>query len=136
MIAIRSVLILVTLIFIVNDSVRPPRIEYREIKDSACKQSAAEQTSLMMTAEKQKFTLRRIEFLGLTHTSDQLVRDRMGPSVNEGDLFSRKKLVKGLQNMSKLTRAIYPVRMRDVVFSLNKPEQVVDMTICFKERGR
>ena len=132
MIAVRSLFVLVTLLSVINDSV----IEYRKIKDSACKQSAAEQTSLMTIAEKQNFTLRRIEFLGLRYTPDQQVRDRMGPFVNEGDLFSRKKLIKGLQNMSKLTRAIYPVRMRDVVFSLNKPEQHIDMTICFKERTR
>ena len=125
MIAISSILVLVTLLFGLNDSV-----------DSSCKQSAAEQNSLMTIAEKQNFTLRRIEFLGLRYTPDQQVRDRMGPFVNEGDVFSRKKLVKGLQNMSKLTRAIYPVRMRDVVFSLNKPEQHIDMTICFKERSR
>ena len=124
MIAISSILVLVTLLFGVNDSV-----------DSSCKQSAAEQNSLMTIAEKQKFTLRRIEFLGLRHTRDPHVREKLGPFANEGDLFSRKKLVKGLQSMSKL-RAIHPVRMRDVVFYLNEPEQVIDMTICFKERSR
>ena len=140
---IRLLLLLVTL-FSVTDSLtlvagpeNNPQGEYlEETPVSDCKQSAAEQNSLMTMAEKQNFTLRRIEFFGLTHTSDQSLRNRMTRFVNEGDLFSRKRLLKSLQNMSKLKRAIYPVRMRDVVLHLNRPDQVVDMTICFRERRR
>lgn len=114
-----------------------PRKVYLEVVEvSDCEQSAAEQTALIGLAEKQNFTVRRVEFLGLTYTRDHVVRERMTPFVNEGDLFSRSRLVKSLQNMSKLNRVIYPVRMRDVVLSLKKPEQHVDMLICFKERRR
>jgi outer membrane protein assembly factor BamA len=101
----------------------------------ACNQPATEQRALITEAETQKFTVRRVEFVGLTYTRDQSIRDRMTPLLNEGDLFSRKKLVKSLQSMSK-NKAVYPVRMSDVVLDLNRTERLVDMTICFKERSR
>jgi outer membrane protein assembly factor BamA len=102
---------------------------------SQCNQPVAEQRSLIAEAEKLQFTVRRVEFVGLTHTRDQLIRNRMTPFLNEGDLFSRTKLLKGLQNTSK-SKAIYPVRMSDVVLYLDRTEKLVDMTICFRERKR
>ena len=137
---IRSILILVTLLFVNNSVSRvdqsrlTPRSEYlQETAEVGCNQSTAEQNSLIARAEKEKFTVRRVEFLGLTNTPDQVVRRRM--TVNEGDIFSRKKFIKSLQNVSKLNRTIYPVRMKDVVFELRE-SQVVDMLICFRERRR
>ena len=139
---IRSILVLVTLLFVYNSVSRvdqarqTPRREYlQETAEGDCKQSIAEQNALMARAEKENFTVRRVEFLGLTNTPDQVVRKRMGPFVNEGDIFSRKKFIKSLQNMSKLKRTIYPVSMKDVVFELRE-SQVVDMLICFRERRR
>lgn len=137
---IRSILIVFTLLFVNNSvnrvdrALETPRIEYRqESAEDACNQSTAEQNSLIARAEKEKFTVRRMEFLGLTNTRDQVVRRRM--TVNEGDIFSRKKFIKSLQNVSKLKGTIYPVRMKDVVFELRE-SQVVDMLICFRERRR
>ncbi|HEY5883133.1 MAG TPA: hypothetical protein VIT88_00515 [Pyrinomonadaceae bacterium] len=139
---IRSVLVVVTLLFLNNSVSRvdqarqTPRREYlQETSEADCNQSIAEQNSLMVRAEKENFTVRRVEFLGLTNTPDQVVRNRMTPFVNEGDIFSRRKFIKSLQNMSKLKRTIYPVGMKDVVFGL-KESQVVDMLICFRERRR
>ena len=106
----------------------------KDLATGVCNQSASEQRSLITEAERLKFTVRRVEFLGLTYTHDQVVRDRMTPLVNEGYLFSRKKLVQSLQSMSKLRKAIYPLRMSDVILYLDRNEQLVDMTICFKQR--
>ena len=99
----------------------------------------------MQRAEKQKFTLRRLEFLGLTYTRDELVRGRMVKfseggrmvSFNEGDLFSRSKLVQSLKNVSRLRNEIYPVRLKDVSITLNESDETVDLLICFKsKRGK
>ena len=137
---IRSILILVTLLFVNNSLTRvdqareTPRLEYlQETTEGGCNQSTSEQNSLIARAEREKFTVRRLEFLGLTNTPDQVVRRRM--TVNEGDIFSRKKFIKSLQNVNKLKRTIYPVGMKDVVFELRE-SQVVDMLICFRERRR
>lgn len=132
---------LIVLLF-VSDSVSPidqPRARAPEkyLQGSTpytCNQSTSEQNSLMTRAEKENFTVRRVEFLGLTHTPDQIVRNRM-TFINEGDVFSRKKLARSLQNMSKLKRTIYPVALKDVVLELKDPK-VVDMLICFRERRR
>ena len=112
------------------------RMDYaQESAEDSCNQSTGEQNSLMTKAEKENFTVRRVEFLGLTNTPDQTVRNRMTPFMNEGDIFSRKNLAKSLQNMNKLKRTIHPVAMKDVVLELND-SNVVDMLICFRERRR
>lgn len=138
----RSILVLLALLFIsgsasrVDQPLANSRSEYpQEVVESGCNQSTAERNALMTRAESENFTVRRVEFLGLRTTPDQVVRPKMSPFVNEGDIFSRKKLAKSLQSMSKLTRRIHPVGMKDVVIELREP-QVVDMLICFKERRR
>lgn len=107
----------------------PPQI------DMPCSQSAAEQTNLMDEAQRNQFTVRRVEFLGLTHTPDSLVRGRMTPLMNEGDLFTRARLLRSLRQMSTL-KPIYPVRLKDVEFRLARSDRLVDMAICFTERPR
>jgi hypothetical protein len=106
------------------------------IGSSPCNQSVAERNALMSEAERDTFTVRRVEFIGLTYTHDQVVRDRMTPLVQEGDLFSRKKLVKSLQSMRRLRASINPLRLSDVVVQLNRSEKSVDFIICFKQKPR
>jgi hypothetical protein len=106
------------------------------LKPSPCYQSVVERDALMSEAERDTFTVRRVEFIGLTYTRDQMVRDRMTPLVQEGDLFSRKKLVKSLQSMSRLRASINPLGLRDVVVQLNRSDKSVDMIICFKQKPR
>ena len=89
----------------------------------------------MRRAEKEKFTLRRVEFPGLTYTPDKKVRRRMA-NFNEGDIFSRRKLIQSLSSMSELRTEIYPVRLSDVRIKLNDPELTVDMMICFRSKRR
>ena len=98
----------------------------------------------MRQAEQNQFTLRRIEFVGLTYTRDDVVRPRMTSfkdggrmvSFNEGDLFSRNKLVLSLKNVSRLRSEIYPVRLCDVEVRLNESEKTIDLAICFKPKRR
>ena len=103
---------------------------------SDCQQRATERNRLMAQAEKKTFTVRRVEFIGLTYTHDHVVRNRMTPFVQEGDIFSRNKLVQSLQNISRLKRSLYPLRLRDVVIELNTSEKTVDMILCFKQKPR
>ena len=101
--------------------------------DMPCSQSAAEQTNLIDEAQRNRFTVRRVEFLGLTYTRDALVRGRMRAIMNEGDLFTRERLLSSLRQMSTLKR-IYPVRLKDVEFRIARADQLVDLAICFTER--
>jgi hypothetical protein len=98
-----------------------------------CSQSTASREALIRRAEKLRFTVRRVEFLGTTYTRDEVLRRRM-TNLQEGDLFSRQKLVISLRNMSKLRNEIYPVKVKNVELRLNEQEQTVDMMICFKPK--
>ena len=89
----------------------------------------------MKQAEDRQFTLRRIEFLNLTYTPDEKMRSQMS-NFNEGDLFSRAVLTRNLDNASKLTSEIYPVRMTDLLLHLNEAEKTVDVMICFRPKRR
>ena len=130
------VYVFLTGLFLVSgNSGNSPAGSFSAMGSFACNQSVTERNALMNEAERDKFTVRRIEFIGLTYTHDQIVRDRMTPFVQEGDVFSHKKLVKSLQYMSRL-RTINPLRLRDVVIQLNKSEKSVDMIICFKQKPR
>ena len=104
-------------------------------QQAACAQPSAERDDLMNEAQRNQFTVRRVEFLGLTYTRDTLVRGRMGPVMNEGDLFTRQRLLRSLRRVNTLKR-IYPVRLRHVEVRLDRPERLIDMTICFTERRR
>ena len=102
-----------------------------------CSQPAAERNKLMDDAQRNEFTLRRVEFVGLTYTRDHVLRDRMTPVINEGDVFTRAKLVTSLRRMSGLKRAIYPLRLTNVVIQLDRSQGgFVDMTVCFRQRPR
>jgi hypothetical protein len=57
-------------------------------------------------------------------------------NFQEGDLFTRRHLVNGLRNMSKLRSEIYPVKLKNVELRLNEQEQTVDVTICFRPKVR
>lgn len=94
-----------------------------------------EREALMDQAEKRQFTLRRVEFLGLTSTPDEKMRSQMS-KFNEGDIFSRAKLVESLEKMSRFESEIYPVRLTDLRLHLNEPDKTVDMMICFRPKRR
>jgi outer membrane protein assembly factor BamA len=94
-----------------------------------------EREALMKDAEQRQFTLRRVEFIGLTYTPDKKMRSQMS-KFNEGDIFSRAKLVNSLVKMNRFRNDIYPVRLTDVMVQLNKPDKTVDVTICFRPKRR
>ena len=102
----------------------------------ACYQPAAERNTILDEAQRNEFTVRRVEFIGLTYTRDQTLRDRMTPIINEGDVLTRDKLVRSLRRMSGLKRAIYPLHLTDAALRVDRQDGLVDMTICFRQRPR
>ena len=98
-----------------------------------CSQPAAAQDALIRKAEAEKYAVRRVEFLGIEHTPDRVLRRRV--LLWEGDLFTRKNLVASLENVGKL-KMIYPVGLGDVELSLKDEIKAVDILICFKEKKR
>jgi hypothetical protein len=97
-----------------------------------CSQSAAEQDPLIREAIANQYWVRRVEFSGNQYTRDKVLRRKI--MLEEGDVFTRENLVKSLESVSMLKRIIYPVKMSDVIVRLDRPEKIIDMTICFKER--
>src|ERR1051326_3948788 len=91
--------------------------------------------ALMKNAERRQYTLRRVEFVGLTYTPDRKMRRQMS-KFNEGDIFSRAKLVESLAKMNRLRNEIYPVRLTDVMVHLNEQDKTADITICFRSKRR
>ena len=94
-------------------------------------QTAAEQNPLLREAIDNRYTLRRIEFIGNETISDHVLRRRV--VLREGDYFSQRNLVKTLASLNKL-KQLYPLTMSDVIVQLDKPEKWVDVTVCFRER--
>ena len=98
---------------------------------SSCSQPAGEREAFIRESERQRYTVVRVEFLGNEHTRDYVLRRRM--FLNEGDLFRRNKLIKSIENLSRL-RAIKPVRLAHIEIHLDKENKIVNMQVCFHER--
>ncbi len=96
-----------------------------------CYQPVAEQRSLLRQAEKNRYTLRRVEFYGNQHTSDPILRRRL--TLNEGNFFTRVSLMWSLKRLSSLMM-IKRVRLSDVKIRLDHGERLVDAVICLEER--
>jgi metallo-beta-lactamase class B len=104
----------------------PERDEYRK-----CWQP--DRAVLMETAEKRRYTLRRVEFLGLTRAPDEKMRIQMR-DFNEGDIFTRAKLMASFKKMSRFHREIYPLRWNDVMVGLDERDKTVDLIVCFRPK--
>ena len=53
--------------------------------------------------------------------------------LNEGQRFTRRRLVTSLSSVSRL-RIIYRVRLRDDVLRIDESDKPVDIEICFREK--
>lgn len=106
---------------------------HAQSKASECAQPAAEQRAIIREAENDRYTTRRVEFIGHRYTRDRVLRRRINIGLQEGDLFTRRNLIRSLQNVSKL-KQIHPVNVRAVELRLNRPDRTIDVTICFKEK--
>ncbi|HEX3146308.1 MAG TPA: POTRA domain-containing protein [Pyrinomonadaceae bacterium] len=96
-----------------------------------CGQTAAEQTPSLREAIHQRYTLRRVEFIGNETISDQELRRQV--VLREGDLFSQRNLARTLVSLNRL-RKLYPLTMRDVMVRLDRTEKLIDLTLCIRER--
>jgi hypothetical protein len=96
-----------------------------------CGQTTAEQTPWLREAIDQRYTLRRVEFIGNETIRDHDLRRRV--VLREGDLFSQRNLARTLVSLNRL-RKLYPLTMRDVIVRLDRTEKLVDMTFCVRER--
>ena len=96
-----------------------------------CGQTTAEQTPSLREAIDQRYTLRRVEFIGNETIRDHDLRRRV--VLREGDLFSQRNLANTLVSLNRL-RKLYPFTMRDVIVRLDRTEKLIDMTFCIRER--
>jgi hypothetical protein len=91
-------------------------------------------SQLVAEAEKNRYTIRRLEFIGNEHLSDPVVRRRLW-ALQEGEIFTKKALTKGLLSLNR-PADIYRVRLDDVDVRLDRREKTVDLRIVINERRR
>ena len=99
-----------------------------------CAQPVAEQNALINKAAQEEYLVRRVEFVGNEHTRDNVLRRKI--MLEEGDVFTREKLIQSLESVGTLKKIIYPVKLSDVEIRLSQSEKIIDMTICFQERRK
>lgn len=111
------------------------RAQESKVGHFKCSQPGFEQDALIREAERDRFTTRRVEFVGNNSTRDWVLRQRIIAGLQEGDLFTRQNLIRSLQKLNKL-RVIHPTRLRDIVIELDRPGKLVDVIICVREKRR
>lgn len=89
------------------------------------------QSRLMAEAEG-RYSVRRVEFVGIRYTRDHVLRREI-PLIQEGEVFTKAKLITSLARVSRLS-SIKPIRIRDVEAHLNRNELTIDLTLFFRER--
>jgi len=92
------------------------------------------QSQLIAEAEQKQYTLRRFEVFGNENIPDRVLRRRLR-ALQEGDIFSKALLTKGLASLSRLGN-IKPVGLEDVEVHLNRTEKLIDLIIVISERPR
>ena len=88
-------------------------------------------SQLMEEAERNEYSVRRVEFVGNEQVRDNTLRRRF--VQQEGNVFSRRALKQSLHNFSRLM-TIYPVSLHDIDVNLDRQEKLMDLTIYFRER--
>ena len=108
-------------------------LSYREpfYWSSPCAQPPEERAAVMREAEKQKYTVRLVEFIGNEHVRDRVLRRRV--LLNEGDLFKTRRVLRSIASLNTL-RTINPVKLADIKIQLQKEDKTVNMLFCFHER--
>jgi hypothetical protein len=96
-----------------------------------CTQPVDEREPLIREAIRNQFWVRRVEFVGNESTRDNVVRRRV--LLQEGEIFTRRNLSRSIASLSKLRR-IYPVKMSDVIVHLDRPNKLIDLGFCLRER--
>jgi hypothetical protein len=87
---------------------------------------------LLMNEADNRYSIRRVEFVGNRYTRDDVLRRRV-VDLKEGEIFRTEILRQSLANVSKLS-IIRPIRMSDVEVRLNRAELTIDLTLYFRER--
>lgn len=83
--------------------------------------------------EGRQFTLRRLEFIGNTHTRDVVLRREV--SLNEGDPYSKQLWNLSLLRLNQLG-LFEEVKEKDAITRTNDRDQTVDIDLQVKEKGR
>ncbi len=92
------------------------------------------QSQLISEAEKNKYTIRRLELIGNEHIRDQVLRRRLW-ALQEGEIFTSAVLRKGLASLNRAgdIKAVY---LADVDVRLDRREKTADLLIMINERRR
>lgn len=90
-------------------------------------------SELLREAEKNGYTVRRVEFSGNESIHDTVLRKQL--VQGEGDLLSLKLVAQSLKNFNSLG-SLYPVTLGDVEARLNREEKIIDLMIYVRERRR
>jgi Surface antigen variable number repeat len=128
---ILTLLLLALIDFASTASLEHPPLQTPEQTVVKCTQPENEQEPLLREAIENRFTVRRVEFVGNETTRDNILRKRI--FLQEGELFTRRNLSRSIANVSKL-RIIYPVKISDVIVRLDRPDKLIDLAFCFRER--
>lgn len=94
-------------------------------------QTEAELNQAIEIAEREKYSVRRIEFLGNDTTRDRILRREL--AFDEGYEFTRKKLEISLARLNRLKR-FHPIKLRDVWVELDSKYKEIDVNIKVVEK--
>ena len=91
------------------------------------------QSQRILEAERERFLIRRVEFVGNDYTRDNVLRRQI--YLQEGERFTTELLKRSLTSLSRL-KIIRPVSINDVEVTLDRRDRIVDIELHVNERRR
>lgn len=123
---VRFVQILLVLVLTNQPSIGLPGLASKALQGN-------EQSQLIEEAAKNKYTVRRVEFIGNKTIRHDILARRI--LFNEGDIFTREELERSVRNLSKV-KMIRSVSLNDVEVRLDREEKLIDFVFKVTERQR
>jgi hypothetical protein len=103
------------------------------VGDDVCGQPKNIREELIDEAERQRYNIVWVEVSGNESIRYREFRKRFARGLEEGDIFTRKKLDDSLKRLSKF-RKIHPVSIENVMVRLDRENPSIDVVFCVTER--
>ena len=93
-------------------------------------QKSSDQSRLAREAEKNRFTIRRVEFCCNLEVRDEVLRKRI--TLIEGEIFKKALLERSISRLNTL-KLIKPVTLKNVVVRLDRENKHIDFTFFLEQ---
>ena len=100
----------------------------------SCHQDRRDRDQLIDQAERNEFSVKRVEIEGNTYTRGREFFRRT-TDIREGDIFTKKNLETSVKRIAKM-KTIYPITVDNVKVRLDLTDKTIDIVFCVRQKPK